>query len=63
MWSKLDYIHMNPVRAGIVNKASEYIYSSASNYVNDQGLLEITKADNPIIDVLNPYSLLKYNNY
>lgn len=24
MWSKLDYIHMNPVRAGIVEKASYY---------------------------------------
>lgn len=25
MWSKLDYIHLNPVRAGIVEKASHYI--------------------------------------
>jgi hypothetical protein len=33
MWSKLDYIHLNPVRAGIFEKASQYIYSSASNYV------------------------------
>src|SRR5690606_17351947 len=33
MWSKLNYIHMNPVRAGIVEKASNYIYSSAPNYV------------------------------
>ena len=33
MWSKLDYIHLNPVRAGLVVKASDYIYSSASNYV------------------------------
>ena len=63
MWSKLDYIHMNPVRAGIVNKASQYIYSSASNYVFDEGLLAITKADNPIIDVLNPNSFVKFNNY
>lgn len=39
MWSKLDYIHLNPVRAGIVEKGSQYIYSSASNYVNDTGLL------------------------
>lgn len=29
MWSKLHYIHLNPVRAGIVMKASHYIYSSA----------------------------------
>lgn len=61
MWSKLDYIHMNPIRAGIVFKASNYRYSSASNYVNDEGIIEITKADNPIIDVLKPSSIT--NNY
>jgi REP element-mobilizing transposase RayT len=63
MWSKLDYIHLNPVRAGIVNKASEYIYSSACNYILDEGLVKITKAENPIVDVLNPNSFLKFNNY
>ena len=63
MWSKLDYIHLNPVRAGIVEKASQYIYSSASNYVNDKGLLKIEKADNPIVAVLNPNSFNKYNLY
>lgn len=30
LWSKLDYIHLNPVRAGLVEKASHYKYSSAS---------------------------------
>jgi REP element-mobilizing transposase RayT len=54
LWQKLDYIHLNPVRAGIVEKASYYLYSSASNYVNDKGILNIQKADNPVIDVLNP---------
>jgi REP element-mobilizing transposase RayT len=63
MWSKLDYIHLNPVRAGIVEKASQYIYSSASYYVYDTGLLEIEKAENPIVDVLNPNSFTKYNLY
>lgn len=63
MWSKLDYIHLNPVRAGIVEKASQYIYSSASNYVYDTGLLKIEKADNPIVDVLNPNSFTKFNLY
>lgn len=57
MWSKLDYIHMNPIRAGIVSKASHYLYSSASNYVNDEGIIQITKADNPVIDVLKPSSI------
>ncbi len=54
LWQKLDYIHLNPVRAGIVEKASHYLYSSASNYVNGSGILQIQKADNPVIDVLNP---------
>ena len=63
MWSKLDYIHLNPVRAGIVEKASHYVYSSASNYVNDTGLLKIEKADNPVVDVLNPNSATKINLY
>ncbi len=57
MWSKLDYIHMNPVRAGIVSKASNYLYSSASNYVNDDGIIPITKVDNPVIDVLKSSSI------
>ena len=37
MWSMLDYIHLNPVRAGIEDKASFYRYSNASNYVNSEG--------------------------
>jgi REP element-mobilizing transposase RayT len=63
MWSKLYYIHLNPVRAGIVEKASHYIYSSASNYVSDTGLLKIEKADIPIVDVLNFNNFTKYNEY
>lgn len=62
-WSKLDYIHLNPVRAGIVSKASHYIYSSASNYVNDAGIIEITKLDNPVIDVLKPVSISSIYNW
>ena len=38
---RLDYIHDNPVRAGIVEKAWEYIYSSAKNYVDEKGLLDV----------------------
>jgi hypothetical protein len=63
MWSKLDYLHLNPVRAGLVAKASDYIYSSANNYVNDYGLLVIEKADNPVINVLDSKSFTKYNLY
>lgn len=40
---KLNYIHNNPVEAGIVEKAEEYIYSSARDYFYGKqfGLLEI----------------------
>jgi len=63
MWSKLDYIHLNPVRASLVARASDYIYSSASNYVDNSGLLTVEKADNPVVDVLNSKSFTKYNLY
>jgi putative transposase len=39
---KLEYIHNNPVKAGIVEKAEDYIYSSAIDYyTGKKGLLEI----------------------
>jgi hypothetical protein len=63
MWSKLHYIHLNPVRAGLVTKASDYIYSTAGNYINDSGLLEIKKVDNPIVNVLDPRARALYNLY
>ena len=63
MWSKLDYIHLNPVRAGIVEKASHYVYSSASNYVSDSGLLNIEKANYPVVDALNLNNFTRYNEY
>lgn len=31
-WQKLNYIHDNPVKAGFVDKAGEYVYSSARDY-------------------------------
>jgi len=63
MWSKLDYIHLNPVRAGIVEKASHYIYSSANNYVNDSGIIKIEKAEYQMENKLNLNNLLKNNLY
>ena len=41
LMTKLNYIHMNPVRAGIVEVPEHYIYSSASNYVLGKGVMEI----------------------
>lgn len=60
MWQKLDYIHQNPVRAGIVAQPEHYLYSSASNYVINRGLLKIEKIDYPIVDVLKPASINKF---
>lgn len=39
--TKVEYIHNNPVRAGIVNNAEDYKYSSACSYADVEGLLEI----------------------
>lgn len=39
--SKLNYIHQNPVRAGLVAQPGHYLYSSAANYENRKGLIEI----------------------
>ena len=30
---KMDYIHQNPIRAGIVEKEEDYLYSSAKEYL------------------------------
>lgn len=40
---KLNYIHANPVRAEIVNRAEDYRYSSAMDYSGDKGLLDIAE--------------------
>lgn len=39
--TKLLYIHENPVRAGIVRKPEDYIYSSASNYAGLGGVIDV----------------------
>ncbi|HEY4786479.1 MAG TPA: transposase [Bacteroidales bacterium] len=38
---KIDYIHQNPVRAGIVSKPEDYIYSSARNYAGMEVVLDV----------------------
>ena len=32
IWTKVNYIHQNPVKAGFVVNAEDWVYSSASNY-------------------------------
>jgi REP element-mobilizing transposase RayT len=38
---KIEYIHNNPVRAGIVEKPEDYLYSSARNYADLNAPIEI----------------------
>jgi REP element-mobilizing transposase RayT len=45
---KVNYIHNNPVRAGIAAKPEDYLYSSAVNYADGDGLLEIILVSLPM---------------
>ena len=42
-FQKINYMHRNPVEAGIVEKAEDYLYSSAKDYHSQRkcGLLEV----------------------
>ncbi len=39
--SRINYIHKNPVQAGFVEKAEDFLYSSARNYAGLDFLIEI----------------------
>ena len=50
-YRKLNYIHNNPVKAGIVRLPEEYVYSSASNYKeNDDCVIEVDVIDYGALD-------------
>ena len=40
-YQKLEYIHQNPVKAGFVEKAEDYLCSSARDYCGKKGLIEL----------------------
>ncbi len=42
---KMAYIHLNPVRAGWVEKAEDWLYSSQRNYLDMEALLKIDLLD------------------
>jgi REP element-mobilizing transposase RayT len=42
---KLNYIHLNPVRAGLVKECEHWVYSSMSNYLLQDSILEIDLAE------------------
>ena len=60
LWTKLDYIHMNPVRSCIVAKAEDYIYSSASNYILGKGIVTVELVEIAKVDILKSSSFIKY---
>lgn len=43
---RLNYIHENPVKAGLVRNAEDYIYSSAINYSEGKGLIDLNFLNN-----------------
>ena len=43
MRQKLEYIHYNPVKGGYVDDPIDWKYSSARNYAEKDGLLEVCK--------------------
>ena len=42
---KINYIHQNPVKAGIVEEGHHYINSSASSYINQNSILDVLVLD------------------
>ena len=51
IYEKLDYIHNNPVEDMIVEKPWEYLYSSARNYADMEGLGDVCVIGHrPLVD-------------
>lgn len=49
-WTKLNYIHQNPVEAGLVERPEQYKYSSARNYINgDHSIISVNTEKGGII--------------
>ena len=45
---KINYIHDNPVRAGIVENPEDYLYSSATDFAGKQCILDIVQMIMPM---------------
>jgi putative transposase len=41
LYQRMDYIHFNPVEAGIVSQPEHYLYSSAGAYGGAKGLIDV----------------------
>ncbi|MCH7534225.1 MAG: transposase [Bacteroidetes bacterium] len=42
---RLNYLHNNPIKSGMVYKAEDYVWSSAGDYEGTEGLLKIELLD------------------
>ena len=42
---KINYIHQNPVEAGLVDRATNYIFSNARDYAGIPGPVKVTVLD------------------
>ena len=49
VWDKINYIHNNPVEAGLVKNAHEWLYSSASNYQDMESIREVEKLTQRVV--------------
>jgi hypothetical protein len=38
---KIDYLHHNPVRAGLVEEPGDWLYSSARGYADGKAVFEL----------------------
>lgn len=47
-FQKIDYIHNNPVVAGIVSDADHYLHSSARDYLGIKGVLDVEILERPM---------------
>jgi len=45
---KIDYVHNNPIVAGIVSEADHYLYSSARDYLGTKGVFDVKILERPM---------------
>ncbi len=57
IWQKINYVHLNPLVEGIVTKREHYLYSSAKNYMEEEGLLDVK-----LMDLLDTTGYISYGN-
>ena len=60
----IKYIHMNPVKAGIVRKEKDYKYSSYNDYINKTGIVTeeiLKKIFNSKYNYLKEFLKIEYN--